>query len=89
MSWIEKGRSWYGDLSRCICRSADAFFFFLEMRRPDEELRMGDLLDDETDRRLDLMRFLLWLDAERSSAILLMFCCTFKGDKVGSVGAYY
>ena len=50
---------------------------------------MGDLLDDETDLRLDLMRFLLWLDAERSSAILLMFYCIFKGDKVGSVGAYY
>lgn len=59
MSWIEKGRSWYGDLSRYICLSADAFFFFLEMRRPDEELRMGDLLEDETDRRLDLMCFLL------------------------------
>ena len=49
MSWIEKGRSWYGDLSRYIFRSADAFFFFLGTRRPDEELRIGDLLDEETD----------------------------------------
>ena len=89
MSWIEKGRSWYGDLSRCICLSADAFFFFLAKRRPDDVLRMGDLLDDETDLKLDLMRFLLWLDAERSSATLLMFYCIFEGDKVGSVGAYY
>ena len=43
------------------------------MRRPDEELRMGDLFDDDADLRLDLMCFLLWLEAERSSAILLIF----------------
>ena len=70
MSWIEKGLSWYGDLSRCIWRSAEFFFFFFANLRPEDEPRFGDL-DEELDLRLDLNCFLLWLEAERSSALLI------------------